>query len=134
MTAQVFDQPTDERMARIPAPREAPAGEGSLSLRVEYGPIGVATVRVAGEIDLLNAPRFQELVLCRLRSGLHGVVLDLSEVEFMSVAGARVLAHVATYAHAGNTELRIDAEDSRAVRRVLRATGIRKQLPLHEGA
>lgn len=87
-------------------------------------------VRVAGEVDILSAPRLNELLHCRLRSTLSRLELELSGVTFMSIAGAQVLEYAATYARYNDKELRIEVGGSRAVQRVLRATGLQDQLPL----
>lgn len=101
-----------------------------MRLQVSYGERGAAVIRVAGEVDLLSAPRLHELVGCRLRSGLRELVLDVSEVSFMSVAGAQVLAYAATFARHHGKRLHVDVGDSPAVERVLRSTGLHAKLPL----
>lgn len=132
MTAQSINHGTIEVLPQAPVGQSEPTDKGLLCLRVEYRPVGIATVRVGGEVDLLSAPRLHELLKSRLHSKLDNVVLDLTDVSFMSVAGAQVLSQVATYAADSGTAFGIVADGSRAVRRVLRATGLRERLPLYE--
>ncbi len=48
-------------------------------------------VRVKGRIDSATAPQLAEVLDKLIRSGRFHIILDLSEVEFMSSAGLRVL-------------------------------------------
>ena len=49
-------------------------------------------LRVAGEIDLLSAPEFEEVVDAVLADGPEMLVVDLRAVTFFCSAGLQVLA------------------------------------------
>lgn len=132
MTAQISTKHAVNLAApSVPEPRSEVSVDTLLSLRMTYPTQGTAVLDVNGEVDMCSSPRLRELVQCRLRSELHVLVVDLSGVSFLSVDGAQMLAHAATFARHHDTELRIVPGDSRAVRRVLLATGLDKDLPLH---
>lgn len=114
----------------VPEPRSE-FSETLLSLGLSYPEPGTAVLNVGGEIDLCSSPRLRELMHCRLRSQLRVLVVDLSKVGFLSIDGAQMLVQAASFARRHDTELRIVPGDSRAVRRVFRATGLGNQLPLH---
>lgn len=115
----------------VPEQRSEPGVDTLLSLELTYTTHGTAVLNVSGEVDMCSSPRLRELVQCRLRSELRALVVDLSEVSFLSIDGAQMLAYAASFARHHDTELRIVPGDSRAVRRVLLATGLDKELPLH---
>jgi anti-sigma B factor antagonist len=61
-------------------------------LRIEVCRDGViATVTVSGELDLANAPRLTECLLKTAETHPERLVLDLSGLVFVDVAGARAL-------------------------------------------
>lgn len=115
----------------VPEPRPESGVDTLLSLELTYPAQGTAVLNVSGEVDMCSSPRLRELVQCRLRSELRVLVVDLSQVNFLSIDGAQLLAYAASFARHHDTELRIVPGDSRAVRRVLLATGLDNELPLH---
>ena len=115
----------------VPEPRAEAGADTLLRLELTYPTQGTAVLNVVGEVDMCSSPRLRELVQCRLRSELRVLVLDLSEVSFLSIDGAQFLAYAASFARHHDTELRIVPGDSRAVRRVLLATGLDRELTLH---
>ncbi|GAB3577614.1 hypothetical protein GCM10027445_43510 [Amycolatopsis endophytica] len=56
---------------------------------------GVVTVAVAGEVDLLTAPSLAEALADAAGLAPRAVEVDLSAVDFLSVAGAAALARAA---------------------------------------
>jgi anti-sigma B factor antagonist len=49
--------------------------------------------RLSGELDMATAGQLQEVLDGLRRDGYHRVVLDLSRLEFLGVAGLTVLLH-----------------------------------------
>jgi anti-sigma B factor antagonist len=48
-------------------------------------------VKPSGRIDSYTAPKLQEMIDEIMKSGRYKIVLDMSDVEYMSSAGLRVL-------------------------------------------
>lgn len=108
------------RASRRRAGREATAEY--LTVRVYYG-AGLEVCVLVGEVDLLTAPLLRR-VLCDMEMrGVPKVVLDLSEVGFLSVAGARLLATAAERARAAHRRFGLVVA-TRPVRIVLGLTGL----------
>jgi anti-sigma B factor antagonist len=63
-------------------------------------------VSFAGEIDLTNADQLVGTLLTVLEAGTAQVVLDLSGVTFLDLAGGRAL--VAAQQHAASRQVRLD--------------------------
>lgn len=124
-TGNVADQTAD-----IPPPRTPREDGPTLDLAVTYPERSTALVKATGDIDICTAPRLQELLHCRLRSQLRVLILNLSDVSFLSIGAAQMLARAAAYAHYNETELHIITVGSRSVRRTLLASGLEQQLPI----
>lgn len=83
------------------------------------------TVTVAGEIDNETAPLLQAGLAPHLSPHGPVVVVDLTEVSFLNVAGLRVLARAHAQALEGGQQLIVVTGDRhRAPRRALRASGL----------
>ncbi|MCR6485804.1 STAS domain-containing protein [Amycolatopsis sp. OK19-0408] len=87
-----------------------------------------AVLRVAGEIDLLSAPEFEEAVDTVLAEGPEVVVVDLRAVTFFCSAGLQVLAS----AQRGLAEraLRV-VSDSAVTTGPLKTTGLDTWIGIH---
>jgi anti-sigma B factor antagonist len=90
-------------------------------------------VAVSGEVDALTAPRLGELLHHRLLARPARLVVDLSAVSFLSVAGLTVLLRCTIEASARNVELYMVASQNRMVQRILEVTGVDRELPLVSG-
>jgi len=100
---------------------------------------GVAVVRVAGEIDLVDAARLDDVLRTavvdaaatgRLAPGERPrVVCDLDGVAFLGAAGLGVLAGAVVVAHAHDVEL-VCFTVRRSVRQVMRLTALDRALSL----
>src|SRR5215211_837340 len=80
-----------------------------------------ARLTMRGEVDLTNADLFEEQILAAERLAGDELIVDLNNVPFMDVAGARVLARAA--ARAADNLRQIRVEPSAPVRRLLSALG-----------
>ncbi|MDR7299861.1 STAS domain-containing protein [Haloactinomyces albus] len=96
----------------------------SLRLLVERPVPGISVVRMIGDIDLASVSRLTELVRQRLAAAvLNALVLDLSEVSFVSSYGLELLLQAQRRAEQRGITLYVIAE-SRCVRRLLEVTDI----------
>lgn len=106
----------------VPRPRSAdhdrnPAA-ALLSIRVQRPGPRTILVRVAGEVDLHTARGLDETLSSHIGERAGEVVVDLSEVTFFSLAGLTSLLRAQLLADAAGIHLVIDAERSRAARRL----------------
>ena len=87
-------------------------------------------VSFAGEIDRTNADRLVETLLTVLRAGTTRLVLDLSGVSFLDVAGGRAL--LTARQHAVDQHVRLDVVcTAQAPRMVLEMQGTGEDFGLH---
>jgi anti-sigma B factor antagonist len=123
---------------QIPAPRSAgePAAAASAdtALRLSVCRIrpGTAVLTATGDVDVVTAPRLEDMLANRLRGTLALLILDLSGLDFLGVAGLSLLVRAKLQAEHHGTELRIVIGDNRPVRRALAAAGLQHSLPLSE--
>lgn len=106
-------------------PRADQLTDGMLSVTPTYLRTDLVVITLCGEIDLCT-----ELALRRtltVHQHVPRVVLDLTQVEFCGVAGARSLHTAAAAARAVGHCLVI--VESHAVRRVLDVTGLAESVP-----
>ncbi|GAB3006675.1 STAS domain-containing protein [Amycolatopsis acidiphila] len=90
---------------------------------------GATTVVVAGELDAFTAPSLANELDTQLARAERDVVVDVSEVTFMSGAGLEVLMTAAAEAAGTGIRMRVRTTGSRAVERVLEAAGGEHLLP-----
>lgn len=88
-------------------------------------------VHVAGELDSHTAPRLHELLATRLKSTVGAVVLDLSGLHFLGVAGLELISHAHCRARGRGIDLRLVGGPV-CVRRGLRAAGLADELAPHD--
>ncbi|WP_290052569.1 STAS domain-containing protein [Amycolatopsis solani] len=82
---------------------------------------GIVALALSGELDAGTTPKLASTVVQVLSEEPEVLVLDLSRVTFMSVAGARSIR--LTHDTAGATRLRVVTGGSRPAEHVLRVTG-----------
>ena len=105
-------------MAVTSSSRDLPAVELAVSLEWR----GTAAIlRVAGEIDLLSAPEFEEVVAHVLADAPEILVVDLREVTFFCSAGLQVLA--VAHRRLAERALRV-VSDSDVTTRPITTTGL----------
>jgi anti-sigma B factor antagonist len=111
-------------MSQPPAPRP-----GSLGLATDWLEPDVAVLSVAGDLDMLTAPRLAQALDELLSREPRTIVVDLSEVSFLGSAGlaAIVTAHERAASH---EVLRIVAQP-RETRRTFTMTGLDDLLALY---
>lgn len=94
-----------------------------LWLRVSYPTPDVAVLTATGDVDIATAPRVAALLWPRLLTKLSTVVLDLSGVTFLGVAGLELITAARAYAPYRDVEF-IVVGGSKAVERALHAGGL----------
>lgn len=82
---------------------------------------GIVALALTGELDAGTTPKLASAVVRVLAEEREVLVLDLSGLSFLAVAGARSIR--LTHDAAGATRLRIVTGGNRTVEQVLRATG-----------
>jgi anti-sigma B factor antagonist len=97
--------------------------KSALRLRLSYPSHDVVVLTARGEIDTVTAPRVAALLWPRLLTELSTVVLDLSEVTFLGVAGLELIGAAHAYAPHRNLGL-IVLGGPVAVERALHAGGL----------
>ncbi|WP_162829964.1 STAS domain-containing protein [Amycolatopsis palatopharyngis] len=94
-----------------------------LRISVTYPRRDVVLIALVGELDLSTLTRVQAILDPRLRSTVDKVVLDLSQLTFLAVAGLGLLSRARSRAVAAGTDLRVVVA-TREVARPLRMTGL----------
>ncbi|MGW4062986.1 STAS domain-containing protein [Amycolatopsis sp. NPDC004747] len=103
-----------------------------LRLRTAWPAPHAVLVTARGDLDTATAVDLATLLSDRLWATPDRLVVDLSEVDFLGVAGIRVLLHAALQAGQGGTELLVVTGTNPVVRRALRVTGADRRLALAE--
>ena len=91
---------------------------------------GSLLVRASGEIDHANAGMLEEELGRALGCDASVIVLDLGDVDFIGVAGVRVLLSGAARAREDGDRLSIWLGSGAAVRRAIELCGVKDALPL----
>ena len=108
----------------------APGIGSPLGLHVSRPDQDAAVVVASGDIDDATITRFEEIVLARLRAALRVVVLDLSRVHFLGVAGLKALRTAQLLAQQRNVRLYLVATDHEVLR-ALHTAELGEVLPVH---
>lgn len=120
------DEPADARPAPIPA-QDRRLAYGTVvgqTVRVSVGrpEAGSVVVHIRGEVDMASVPHLEELIEQRLTAAyLRTVVLDLSEVDFLSTGGLEMLLRAQRRAENRGVVLYI-VPDERCVHRLVQLT------------
>ncbi len=127
MTTSAPRAPADPQRIPTEPAREQQTNQ-ELALRL-WRPISTAVViRAAGELDAATAPQLQEMLEPRLSSKTDTVILDLSELHFLGVAGLELLARARQRA-ASRAMLVCLVDGPVCVDRALRAAGWTETVP-----
>ncbi|ASU79974.1 anti-sigma factor antagonist [Actinopolyspora erythraea] len=87
-------------------------------------------VHIVGELDMSTAPRLRELLASRLSSTVETMVLDLSELSFLGVAGLELLSQ--THQRAAESAVSVRLVDGPVgVARALHAAGMSAMFPTY---
>jgi anti-sigma B factor antagonist len=91
----------------------------------------VTVVEVSGEIDMATRDAMADPLFAQLDNAPPGVVLDLTKIDFMGLAGLRVLVEAYQRAQQGDIGLGIVVPGGSLVRRVLEVSGLVQFLPVY---
>jgi anti-anti-sigma factor len=83
----------------------------------------VAIVAASGELDMLTAPQLRDAVQSALGKNPAGLIVDLTQVDFLGSAGMQVLMEAHNQTGGANTRFAVVA-DGPATSRPLKITGI----------
>ncbi|GAB3290609.1 STAS domain-containing protein [Parasphingorhabdus pacifica] len=118
---------------RVPTdagPHSAASATSGITLRLSRPTSTSIVVHIAGELDGRTAPRLHELLAPRLSSTAESVILDLSGLRFLGVAGLELLAH--THRRAAGRAMTICIVDRPVcVDRALHAAGWSETVPTY---
>lgn len=90
----------------------------------------VAIVRVAGEVDVFNADEVGAAFTSAIAPGTHGLVADLTELEFLDSTAIRRLFVVSGTLTAQRMQLRVVVTEGGAVQRTLGLVGFMQAAPV----
>jgi anti-sigma B factor antagonist len=95
------------------------------------GPDGVRVVRVVGEVDMSHEEELKGELRSAVESDARGIVVDLTECEFIDSTGVRalLLSREAQHADDGSVKLAVAAA-SEQILRILTVMGIDKVIPI----
>jgi anti-sigma B factor antagonist len=95
------------------------------------GPEGVRVVRVVGEVDMSHEEELRAELRSAVTSGERGVVVDLTECEFIDSTGVRalLLSREAQDPDDGAVTLAVAAASEQIIR-ILTVMGIDKAIPI----
>lgn len=88
-------------------------------------------VRLTGELDLAQAPRFTEAALGALRERPSTLEVDLSGLTFLDSTGVRAILEVHQRARGSDSALHLVQGPPR-IRRVFELTGLLDRLPFRQ--
>lgn len=89
----------------------------------------VAVVAVSGDLDMLTAPQLRDAVQAALGKDPTGLIVDLTNVEFLGSAGMQVLMETHNQTDDTETRFAVVAEGP-ATSRPLKITGIADMVAL----
>lgn len=119
-----------DRILSGSAEQLVPRGSQDLVLQLWRPTSTSVVVHIAGELDTNTAPGLYELLAPRLSSTIETLVLDLSGLRFMGVAGLELVAHVRQ--RADHRAMRVWIVDGPpCVERALRAAGWSGTIPTY---
>lgn len=132
---ETVDQNQAQTHPAVPRPRPAEDDlvSRSLTQRIDRPDRDTVVLTLSGVVDSRTAPRLAEILRARLHSQLTRVVLDLSGVGFLGVAGISVLVHADLRAQYTGIMLDIVCDGNRQVERALTVTAQHHHLRWHPG-
>jgi anti-anti-sigma factor len=95
---------------------------------------GVLVARVSGEVDGSNAVELGRALGDKLPTSAHGLVLDLSAVDYLDSAGVELLFGLARRLGDRRQRLRLGIPERSPIRRVLEICDIGSVAPMAESA
>jgi len=91
----------------------------------------VVIARLTGELDIAVAVATGQKIGRAVPSSARGVVVDMTELEFMDSSGISMLFALARQVGSHRQELRVVAQSGRPVARVLEIVEFERAAPIH---
>jgi anti-anti-sigma factor len=89
----------------------------------------IAVITVSGDLDMLTGPELSEAIDVSLRASPEALIVDLSGVDFLAVAGMNLL--MVTHRDIAPPVTFAVVADGPATRRPLTLTGVDAVVPVH---
>ena len=90
----------------------------------------VVIARLTGELDIAGAPQTGERIGEAVPNSARGLVVDMSELEFIDSSGVAMLFGLVRRLSSRRQELRVVAPDGRPVARVLEIVEFARAAPI----
>jgi anti-anti-sigma factor len=91
----------------------------------------IVVARLSGELDIAGADRIGQCIAEAVPSSARGVVVDMSDLEFIDSSGVSMLFALARRVGSRRQELRVVAPAGRPVARVLQIVEFERAAPVH---
>ena len=114
----------------LPGRRTGRDHRTQLAISVRAGRGGTVVVALHGELDVPTVQRAWDVLCAQVEAGSRRIVVDLSCLQFMGVAGARVLVETQALLIAQGGSMALACPE-RPVARVLQLTGADQRIPVY---
>ena len=104
--------------------------EDLVGLEIEQRDDHVVVARLTGELDISAAERTGKRIAEAVPSSARGLVVDMSELEFMDSSGVSMLFSLARQVGSHRQQLRVVAPPGRPVSRVLQIVEFDRAAPV----
>ena len=104
--------------------------EDLVGLEIEQRDDDVVVARLTGELDISAADRTGKRIAEAVPSSARGLVVDMSELEFMDSSGVSMLFSLARQVGSHRQQLRVVAPPGRPVSRVLQIVEFDRAAPV----
>lgn len=91
----------------------------------------IVVARLTGELDISGAERTGQRIAEAVPSSARGVVVDMTDLEFIDSSGVSMLFALARRVRSRRQELRVVAPDGKPVARVLQIVEFDRAAPVH---
>jgi anti-anti-sigma factor len=93
---------------------------------------GVPIMRIRGEMDLSNVDSIGATIREAVGSAAPGLIVDLSQLEYLDSSGVRLLFQVADALEERGRVMRAVVPSTAAIRRVLELADLAQRVPVDE--
>jgi anti-anti-sigma factor len=104
--------------------------EDLVGVEIEHRDDDVVVARLTGELDISAADRTGKKIAEAVPSSARGLVVDMSELEFMDSSGVSMLFTLARQVGSHRQQLRVVAPPGRPVSRVLQIVEFERAAPV----
>jgi anti-anti-sigma factor len=104
--------------------------EDLVGVEIEQRDDDVVVARLTGELDISAADRTGKKIAEAVPSSARGLVVDMSELEFMDSSGVSMLFTLARQVGSHRQQLRVVAPPGRPVSRVLQIVEFERAAPV----